>query len=225
MNTPNPWTDLPNEQPWVLPGDRVIINKFNESKHERFRVDPSLLPEPFIGRHDAPVVLLGLNPGWDANDKLLHANPEFIRLWQDNIQQKPNAFPFYYLSPNIAAPGFTWWKKKIRWLIEDAGPKLITQSLLCVEYFPYHSHKYHQGMPLIPSQAYSFELVRSAIKRRAIVVVMRSKRIWFEAVPELVSHSRCYCLRNPQNVAVSPGNCPAGFDAIVQAIKDHRPTG
>ena len=72
-------------------------------------------------------------------------------------------------------------------------------------------------MPL-PSQEYSFHLVRQAINRNAIIVLMRSKKLWFSAVPELEDYHSVFSVRNVQNPTISPGNLPESYSSIIQAI-------
>jgi hypothetical protein len=62
----NPWCHLPDEAPFVLPGDKERIDEFNErvgATSKSFLQITKLLPEPFIGDPNAPVVLLSNNPG------------------------------------------------------------------------------------------------------------------------------------------------------------------
>jgi len=92
--------------------------------------------------------------------------------------------------------------------------------MCCVELFPYHSKKYKPLGKTLESQEYSFHLVRRALGRGALVIYMRAKKGWLEAVPELRGHERAFGLKNPQNVAVSPGNCPDGwFDEVERTLR------
>ena len=58
----NPWRHLPDIPPFVLDSDRRAIEEFNASASADTHVHLDLLPEPFLGNKDAPVVLLNLNP-------------------------------------------------------------------------------------------------------------------------------------------------------------------
>jgi|GEM_PF-658167 len=217
----NPWRRLPRRAPFLLPEDKDIVCEFNESANDDFKVHPELLPEPFLGCPEAPVVLLNLNPGYSPNDLANHTDPAFATGARNNLLHKPASFPFYLLDPdNHCALGYEWWNNKLKSLIKSLGRELVAQSVLCVEYFPYHSRHFgHAGLAL-PSQQYSFDLVRSAISRHAVIVVMRGKRHWFKAIPELQSYSRSriYHLRNPRRPTISPKNCPKGYESVVRAI-------
>jgi len=71
----------------------------------------------------------------------------------------------------------------------------------------------------VPSQEYGFALVRDAIARDAVIVVMRSLARWLAAVPELAGYSRRFGLRSVQNVTISPKNCPDGYAAVIDALR------
>ena len=61
----NPWADLPHNPDYVLPDDAPDVRQFNERASEihRLQID-KLIPEPFIGNPEAPLVLLSNNPGF-----------------------------------------------------------------------------------------------------------------------------------------------------------------
>ena len=165
------------------------------------------------------LVLLGLNPGFEEPDPEVHARPEFQTLLRNNYSEVPSNFPFYFLDPTFESPRRRWWEGRLRWLLEKCDAKALARSILCVEYFPYHSRRFHHASLQLPSQQYRFGLARSGIARGAIVIIMRARKLWISRVPELAKYSRAFTLNSPQNVVVSPRNC-AGFDAIVSAIED-----
>jgi hypothetical protein len=76
----------------------------------------------------------------------------------------------------------------LRDLIEVVGIGAVAKKVMCVEHFPYKSTKYKALGATLPSQQYSFEIVREAIRQRKQIVVMRSERIWLESVPALRSY-------------------------------------
>jgi hypothetical protein len=94
---------------------------------------------------------------------------------------------------------------------------VISEGLLVIEWFPYHSKK--SGLPInpvCPSQQYSFELAKEMLEGK-IVVGMRSKRHWLKAVPAVQSVP---FLNNPQNPQISVGNMGTElFDRIVEALR------
>jgi len=73
----NPWLGLPAEPPFVLAEDRAVLAAFNAKVNPRTRVETALLPEPYVGRVEAPVFLLLLNPGVSNDDFAFHRQPAF----------------------------------------------------------------------------------------------------------------------------------------------------
>lgn len=181
-----------------------------------------VLPEPFIGNITAPVVLLNLNPGFDTGNIEEHARSGFQALIRSNYSQECAAFPFYYLDPRFETAGRQWWEKKLRYLLASGmfQREQLAERFLLIEYFPYHSRRFAHRSLELQSQEFGFGLARSAIAREAVVVVMRAVERWRERIPELRNYSRAFALRSPQNVVLSPGNCPpGGFDLLVSAIR------
>ena len=79
----------------------------------------------------------------------------------------------------------------------------INRNLMCIQYFPYHSQKW-RGAPHLPSQEYTFHLVREAINSKKKIILMRAKRDWLSGVKEL--HDNYVKVVNPANPALSPAN-------------------
>jgi hypothetical protein len=175
-----------------------------------------ILPEPFLGRPDAPLVLLNLNPGYKPADRDRHRDPIFAARSRGNLIHSNAEYPFYLLDPELTTSG--WWNRKLRPLIAAVTLRTVGRNVLCVEYFPYHSKRFRHRQLRVPSQQYGFWLVRQAISRNAMIVLLRSQRLWFHAVPELESHDRLCRLRSVQNTTFSPKNCPDGFSSAVDIL-------
>jgi hypothetical protein len=210
----NPWMDLPESAPYVLPQDNGFVTRFNRTADEESFIRTKMMPEPFMGDPDAPVVLLGLNPGFTP-DAVRHETPDFYTLSRNNLLHEGGEYPFYLLTPSLDEPGKAWWEQKLSHLIREKGVKAVAKGVLCVEYFPYHSTRFGHAKLHVPSQQYSFTLVRKAMARRAVIVIMRSEKLWRAALPELELYPRLYQLRNPQNVMITENNCPRGYADIV----------
>jgi hypothetical protein len=198
------------------------VEAFNRSRgateERRLRLD--VLPEPYIGRVDAPVVLLNVNPGYTPEDAQFTDNEGARDRWRRNVFHQSAAYPFYPLDPELAwAPTARWWTRRLGPLIAATDRAAVANSLLCVEYFPYHSCRDPQFPGELPSQAYSFDLVERAIDRGATILVMRGVRGWRRRVTRLNDHARTVDTQNPQTASVSPGVFPGVFDDIVQLLK------
>jgi hypothetical protein len=215
----SPWQHLPKRPPFVIKQDEAAIRAFNKAARPQYQIRLEQLPEPFLGNPESPVVLLNLNPGYDEEEtEQHHHNPHFIETSWNNLLHRPSAYRFHLLDPeNSASLGYAWWNKRLRVLIEGCGLKVVANNVLCVEYFPYHSERFG-FREILHSQRYSFHLVRQAMKRNAVIVLMRSRRLWWDIIPELADYTRCHALSNPQATYVTPNNCRTGYEEIVKAL-------
>ena len=221
----NPWSELPGQSPYVLDMDRGSIDQYNRSTlNGDVKVVVASIPEPFIGNpQSAKVVLLSLNPGHSEHDAKAHSDADFRGAMMRNLRHEEQECPFYGLNPKFAwtACG-RWWRAHTRRL-HDAGLPwgCISEGLLVIEWFPYHSKT--SGLPakpVCPSQDYSFQLAREMLGNR-IVVGMRSKKHWLNAVPAVQTVP---FLKNPQNPHISPANTGTElFDRIVEALRQNCP--
>jgi hypothetical protein len=219
---------LPDKPPYVAPEDKDKVLAFNLKQRQRgnqqYVLDLDLIPEPFVGRPDAPVVLLGNNPGVKNPDSAAsRRQPPFANRMRNNLFHRLSEdFPFLYLDPHpdIPTPSREWWERKLKDLLREFGREIVARSILAVEFFPYVSQKYARGSPALPSQAYSFDLVRNAMKRKAVIVVTRGKRRWSSAIDGLAEYPDLVRLREPQKAPISSGNCrDDGFQKIVSQIR------
>ena len=226
---PNPWPALPTQPPFVLPEDRPALEAFNRAPRQLikgdFRVETRMLPEPFVGRLNAPIIILLLNPGIAAEpavaeeDLRLHQDPEFREIVRRCHRQAATPYPNYFFDPAVTGPGARWNGRVLRRLVGEFGAPSVANGVTALEYFPYHSLRFAHRRLRVPSQQFTFDALRAAIQRDAVVFVTRGKAAWEEAVPELTAYTRAFFTRSVQNVAVSPKNCPAGYDAALEALR------
>lgn len=214
----NPWLGLPEEAPFVLPQDQRAVERFNSRAKDEHRVIVDLLPEPHIGTLDAPVVLLNLNPGFSQEDYEVHARAEFKAALLRTVRGEPSPFPFYYMDPDQEGAGHRWWQQRLRPLIEATSIEAVANRVLCVELFPYHSKQFAHSKISLPSRRFALELVRSAMSRRALIVILRGYQYWSVEIRDLGAYRRVLRLNSPQNVTISRGNCPQGFGEIVEEL-------
>ena len=216
----NPWSELPAQSPYVLDIDLPSIDKYNAIHDNDEKIVVQSIPEPFIGNpQSAKIVLLSLNPGHSDDDAKAHSDAAFRGAMMRNLRHEAQECPFYGLNPKFGwtACG-TWWRAHTSKL-QKAGLswEAISNGLLVIEWFPYHSKT--SGLPIkrvCPSQEYSFQLAKEMLGCK-IVVGMRSKRFWLNAVPTL---QNVPFLNNPQNPHISPANAGAElFDRIVEALR------
>jgi hypothetical protein len=219
----NPWFRLPPGPPYVLAEDEDAVRKFNARAGGAHRIQiDKLLPEPFVGDPAAPVLLLSNNPGFGERS-VLRQQPDFMTRIRDGIRLNFSTYPFIYLDPDYCETNSgRWWRQKLRCLLERFGDTVVARSVCNVVYFPYPSTKFRHGRCEVPSQQYSFRLVRDAVERGAMMVHMRKGQLrrWRDKVAELEGYDKLILLRNPQMPSVSPRNCDVGdYDRIVAAIE------
>jgi hypothetical protein len=221
----NPWIQLPAVPPYVPEIDRPVVDEYNDRVGDDHRLQVQLVPEPYIGRPDAPVVLLGSNAGFTEQDSVAHEDAYARRLSLANLLHGDLDYPFFHLDPALSecSPGHKWWGTRLRALVDAVGLPAVSQNVFYAAWVPYHSC--WQGFNgYLPSQEYTFDLVRQAIAREALIVVLRGTARWAESIAELSAYSprrRLLKVRNPQMPAVSPANLgQEGFDLVVQTLRE-----
>jgi hypothetical protein len=222
MHSSNPWANLPLTPQYILPQDRDVIGG-----HKNFLgLHLETLPEPFVGGLDkAQVVFLALNPGFISDDVAVNMRlPEFIEGSRAN-REDPFTSPFYYFKGGLEATGgYKWWSRHLNPVVKAGVPlDILKNKIMMVEYFPYHSVNYRHINVYTESQRYSFEVVREAVRRGKTIVIMRSRALWVEAVPELKKHPYLE-LNNPRRVYISRANLDnkngeGTFDNLIATLK------
>jgi hypothetical protein len=191
---------------------------FNRAATKDTRIHTNLLPEPFFGRFDAPVVVLLLNPGFSTGDARFHNQPKFRSRLRAAIQAESEFPPHFHLDGVADWPGGRWWLRSARPLIQEVGLDCVANNLLAIEFFPYHSKKFQHGHLRLPSQEFSFSLVRAAIDRKAKIICVRGANVWFGAVPQLASYRWLSQMKNPRSASLSANNLSSS-KSVVAALR------
>jgi hypothetical protein len=241
----NPWKALPLGAPYVLEEDRAQVDRYNarceaqsSTDNEAFRLRTNLLPDPFIGRIEAPVIVLFANPGytdgsraarWKCDsDDTAHKRPDVEQLYRANYAQAVMDYPLFFLDPRMEQTPAGYWCRHLflaalRKEIQD--DRVLARSIALVEFFPYHSARYRFVKSFeVESQKYSRQLVVSAMNRRATIIVMRCRSALETAIPALKDYEYIKAA-SPQSPAASPGNLMSksgvkdGFRRVIDAIK------
>lgn len=215
----NPWKNLPSTQPFILPEDLSYVENHNQSVAENFRYHPELYPEPYAGNLNGKIVVLALNPGFSPDDDKVHKSTIYQNLWNQNVKQSIVDYPLFLIHPALShAPCFRWWTAKLRYFINLFGLQPVAKSILEVQLFPYHSKEFKRNKEVIPSQSFAVNIVKQAMRNESIIILMRSRKIWEEYVPELCKYKRILQIRNPRNPTFSEQNLP-DINIVVEAIK------
>ena len=192
----NPWHRLPDKPPYVLPEDEDKVLTFNHREEQKHPLCLVLIPEPFLGRPEAPLVLLGNISGVSESDdqptqpRPYRLKPAFMERMRNNLlNNKPHTdskYPFVYFDPEVNPPGQEgqdWWDRKLKHVLAEFGDsdeakRILAKNLFAVEFFPYvsSSNRYAHDRLSLPSQEYSLSLVRRAIEGEAVIVSEHGER-------------------------------------------------
>ena len=216
----NPWTDLPTIAPYVIPQDYQFLKNIPWKNEDKARYRFEMYPVPYIGNpKQAEVYLLSLNPGFKINYKEEIINTEFVEQAKNSLTFTSNP-PFYFLDSRFSkTDGYKYYYARLRQIIDHVGIEKVSNKIMCVEYFPYHSEVYKHFKSIIPSQEYSFTLVREAMKKNKIIIFQRSKKLWIKEIPELESYPtlQIKSFRSPYITKKNLGD--EGFDRIIKALQ------
>lgn len=219
-DTLNPWRNLDwSSKRFLLPEDQGEIEHFNNSVSDSHRIHDELVPLPYMGRIDAPVVILNLNPGYSPQD-IVDQSPEFVEQTRQTLLHEQMDYPFFLLDPSLPTSGGNWWNKRLRLLIEETSRNAVAQNVLVLEWFPYHSYKFKAPRSILKSQEYTFQLARQAIARQATIILFRAGTRWTHDVPELKGYE-LMSLDSHQSVYLTPNNSKhsGAFVKAVDAIQ------
>ena len=223
----NPWTEFqtkPKHNYLVLDADKLVVDKFNETATEKFRIHTEIMPAPFMGNVlEAQVLLLLLNPGFDEEEERKDYYNIYRHYWENEIQHKHSIpdLPLFCLEDSYI--NFSdYWQKKLNHLMQATSKEKVAQNISFVQFFPYHSKKY-KNIPkkilsgYLESQEYNFDLVRKAIERKATIIILRGKKLWFGAVPSLENYENLCFTNSYLNTTLSKNNLTA-FDEIAEKL-------
>jgi hypothetical protein len=136
-----------------------------------------------------------------------------------NLKHSISDYPHFFFNPILeGTDGHTWYKKRFRHLIEATDAQNISKKVLSCELVPYHSFSWKKPRVMPPTQSYTFELVRKAIDRGAIILIGRGKADWFNYVPELSKYKRYFQPASSQCAYVSPKNYGKNYREILKTI-------
>lgn len=216
----NPWIKLPKIPPHILLEDFEVLTKYGK-KPEHFGLQLEILPIPYLGNFKkASVVLLCLNPGYHRYlDRKAYEDKYYFQESLNSLTFS-NRIPFLYLDTKLKhTGGYKWWTRLLKRLTEKFGIKILSEKLMCLQYLPYHSKIYSNPPCILPSQKFTFSILRRAIKNNKIIVIMRSKKLWFDAVPELKT-SPFIELKNYRMPYITERNTKNGdFQKVIEALQ------
>lgn len=214
----NPWKRIGVQPPFVLQEDRPYIEAFNSiyGHNDDRKINLYYTPQPRLGPITAQVVLLQLNPSYDK-EKPYGPQCEQITLRElQNIQDENSSHPG-------AMPGNKWWNRALGQLMKEPsiGPERLSRGICAIEFFPYRSLTFGHGAIRLPSQEYTFSLVRERLAGGALIIVTRAYPLWVFAIPELAAklNHTVFLTNIARSTTISRGNLPVGvFDKICERL-------
>lgn len=220
LTVKNPWHDLPTDPPFVLPIDHAPVREFNEKAQLDKRLDLDLIPQPFLGNRDAPLLILGANP----NVRGGHAGGPVAAAIRANLSPDPNGHSLIGLLPEFAdTPNAEWWRQGCLPEVLGLGPapQELADRILSIELHGYHSKAWRRPSTPFPSQRYGFWLVEQAMARGAVIVVLACRGHWETAVPGLSTYRHFVAKQNrrSRSYRISQGNLGhEGFREVLRAL-------
>lgn len=204
---------------FVLPADEPYIRAFHrhEPPERQFRLD--LPPDPWLGRWDAPVVVLLQNPSLSDDDRPVFERPEVRAANRRNLAEEAGQVPHYWLDDSLSDTySGRWWRRTLGRLVSRFGAAHVAMSVLAVEMYGYRTRAFGALPVTLPSQQYALRLVANAISRQATIVLPRAAPLWEVTYPELDGYRRLIHGRS-RNAVLSADNLDhGGFQEIVSAI-------
>ncbi len=212
MKIVNPWYNIPQNEPFVLPEDEKAIFNHNEKwKGKNYEIMLDVMPVPFSGDvFNSEIVILMSNPKYDKGTKAKedkHYKEKLMSVFKHECKH----FPFFGLDPNIQV-GKGYWEPKLKQLLPFYKDwEGVSKIVSVIQYDPYSSKEFRH-IKNLPSRDYTMHLVKKALERKAIIIVARSKKLWLELVDNLVDNF--ITLNVARNATISKGNCPKLFEIL-----------
>lgn len=213
--------------------DNSIIDFFNQSQSDTYKLRTSMLPAHFTGNIlESKIVLLASNPGFVEKEvENFYCNSKFIKMRIADLTFTRKNFISNDTERVSESP---YWNQKLRWIIDEVSFENTSRNISLLQFNPYHSIKFKEipkkyfkesnSNNYLPSQNYGFELLRNCIAQGKLIVVLRSKKAWFKAISELREYEKqgkVITVKNKRQPSLSPNNFETenGYNQLITALK------
>lgn len=221
MRIGNPWDGFEYSNEMVHPLDVSAVLEHNQTSKPEYQFLLHLAPEPWIGNLGGNLFVLYANPGAtkDNLNKVIQEN--HVKVMEKsikNLNQSNSGFPHFHFDPELReTEGAKWFESKYKWVLDATSRQALATNLVTCELAPYHSVKWKVPRIMPPTQDFTYQIIRDAMERNAVILLARSAKIWTEHIPELSRYHRVYRPKSI-NASISPNNYPGCFDKIIDAV-------
>lgn len=210
----NPWTNLFNNDGIIADCDKTFFDKQKVTPHQYANsiniknkdVDLTFdsLPDPYNGNPKSKVYCLCKNPG--KPDKCFDGDNNFEKATINNLLLKSQSCFWAETIRNKCGKlhdGVEWLAKRTKRLKEilEGHP-----DIFFIEYFPYHSSKGFDFPKHLPSYDFSDALIKQAMQKGKLIIIMREKKGWFDRIDGLKNYHNLCFLKCAQGGYLTPDN-------------------
>jgi len=231
LSEENPWIQYrPN---YLHPLDVEIVKNLNEKiRKAEHRMRGDIPPAPFKGKVlEAKVIVLMKNPGFDEreNEEGFYNKFGYLFIEQARMNYSVLDSPLFYNDAYKKVSDY--WYKRFKGLCSALdkqgvdGEHVVANNVATINFYPYHSidfpvMKFEEF--ILPTQRFSFSLVEKAIKRNALIVLVRGEKLWFENVEGLKNYPHIIRLNSDQNSYITERNCGGAenWQRLVNALTE-----
>lgn len=224
----NPWIgvasrDYNGSKIIVADDDWEYIKKFMKRKtyplknNHNYALRLEVYPQHFVGDiQHASVIILSLNPCYSQDyEDDYKSVPKYADKIKNNLELNSTNFHALEFSTDN---NLGYWGEKLKdWIIDKkeilTSLKTITKNIALAEFFPYHSISYDgrcdklAGKDYLPTQKFLFDIIKNRIKQKDVKIILtRSFKRWYEAIPELKNYENCFEVNNPSKPSLKPKN-------------------
>lgn len=228
----NPWLETEpqifgDNKIIVASDDWKYFEKLLSTSEKLKHLQLGIYPQHFVGDlENAEIMILSLNPGYKPEYGRAYKNKQgYEDIIKKNLEMKNSRFHALDLATENE---LGYWGKRLKFLVDDTNSKrnkkdtldslkIIAQNIALAEFFPYHSESYDDWFDKIPtkakidneeylpSQKFLFTEIKKRIEKKDVIIILaRSFRKWYEAIPELKDYEKCYEVTNPNNPSLKP---------------------
>ena len=166
-------------------------------------------PYPYTGNQKANVFVLLANPGVSKiqKDPAFEMHTKFREQNLRNLRhESPENFISWIHSSDNPEKAEDWWIPRLKKLVADSSLERVSKNLFFINFHPYNSVSWYRIPFIFPTQEYSFQLVREAMSREALIILARNELGWCTAIPELLNYRKLVRFKSIRSAYISPNN-------------------